>query len=211
MAPRRCTGPCSDPIKRLVDLLLRAGANAKAANREGSTPLWLASVNGDAAIIEALIKAGADANEKLPLGRTPLMEASRTGNVDAMKVLLDHGADLNAKETLRGTTPLMWAADEGHAPAIQLLIEHGADIKARRIRLSAEEARRSGNRTIREKRSRRRARLSLPESALDLGDSRLAAALCIAGGRVAWRRGAPAEARWLGRPGSERLRTGGSR
>ena len=92
--------------------------------------MWLASVNGDAAIIEALIKGGADPNEKHPLGRTPLMEASRTGNVDAMKVLLDHGADVNAKETLRGTTPLMWAADEGHAPAIKLLIERGADIKA---------------------------------------------------------------------------------
>ena len=37
--------------KEMVDLLLRAGANATAANREGSTPLWLASVNGDAAII----------------------------------------------------------------------------------------------------------------------------------------------------------------
>ena len=36
--------------KEIADMLLRAGANAKAANREGSTPLWLASVNGDAAI-----------------------------------------------------------------------------------------------------------------------------------------------------------------
>ena len=33
----------------LADLLIDAGANAKAANREGATPLWLASVNGDAA------------------------------------------------------------------------------------------------------------------------------------------------------------------
>ena len=60
---------------------------AKAANREGSTPLWLASVNGDAAMIEALLTAGADPNETLPLGRTPLMTAARTGNVAAMKVL----------------------------------------------------------------------------------------------------------------------------
>jgi uncharacterized protein len=115
----------------MVDILLRAGANPKAANREGSTPLWLASVNGDAATIEALIKAGADANELLPLGRTPVMAAARTGNVDAIKVLIDHGANVNAKETLRGTTPLMWAADEGHALAIQLLIQRGADFKAR--------------------------------------------------------------------------------
>src|SRR5207244_6667627 len=95
------------------------------------TPLWLASISGDAAIIDALLKAGADPNEHLPMGRTPLMAASRTGNVDAMKVLLDRGADVSARETLRGTTPLMWAADEGHAPAIQLLIQRGADIKDR--------------------------------------------------------------------------------
>ena len=111
-------------------LLIRAGANAKAANREGATPLWLASVNGDAAIIAALLTAGADPNETLPLGRSPLMVASRTGNVEAMKVLIDRGADVNAKETLRGTTPLMWAADEAHPAAVQLLIQRGADIKA---------------------------------------------------------------------------------
>jgi uncharacterized protein len=49
------------------------------------TPLWLASVNGDAALIRALLDAGADPNEALPLGRTPLMLAARTGHVDAMK------------------------------------------------------------------------------------------------------------------------------
>src|SRR4029453_12711109 len=111
--------------------LVRAGANPKAANREGSTPMWLSSVNGAAAILSALLEAGADVNEKLPLGRSPLMVASRTGNVAAMKVLIDAGADVNAKETQRGTTPLMWAADEGHADAVKLLIERGADIKAR--------------------------------------------------------------------------------
>src|ERR1700722_16961175 len=34
--------------KEMVDILIRAGANAKAANREGSTPLWLAGGNGGA-------------------------------------------------------------------------------------------------------------------------------------------------------------------
>ena len=32
----------------LAEILLQAGANPKAANREGATPLWLSSVNGDA-------------------------------------------------------------------------------------------------------------------------------------------------------------------
>src|SRR5262247_2924554 len=35
----------------LVDRLIRAGANAKATNRYGIAPLYLASANGNAAII----------------------------------------------------------------------------------------------------------------------------------------------------------------
>src|SRR5262245_66496743 len=35
----------------LVDRLIRAGANVKAANRYGITPLYLASVNGNAVIV----------------------------------------------------------------------------------------------------------------------------------------------------------------
>ena len=46
----------------LTDRLIRAGADVKAANRYGVTPLYLACVNGNAAIIERLLKAGADAN-----------------------------------------------------------------------------------------------------------------------------------------------------
>ena len=46
----------------LVDLLLGAGANARASTRYNITPLYLAAVNGNAAIMERLLKAGADPN-----------------------------------------------------------------------------------------------------------------------------------------------------
>ena len=42
-------------------LLLRAGADAKRANRTGVTPLYLACANGNAAMIRLLLDAGADA------------------------------------------------------------------------------------------------------------------------------------------------------
>ena len=40
-----------------ADLLIRAGANVKAANREGATPLFMASLYGNATMIERLLKA----------------------------------------------------------------------------------------------------------------------------------------------------------
>ena len=63
-ARRRCTGPLrADDVGHGPALLLKAGANANAANRYGMTPLSLAAINGNAAMLEALLAAGADANE----------------------------------------------------------------------------------------------------------------------------------------------------
>ena len=116
----------------MADLLLGSGANVRAVNRFGVTPLALSCVNGNAAMIERLLKAGADPNAALSeLGEPPLMMASRTGNVDAVKVLLDHGAAVSAKETSKGHNALLWAAAEGHPAVVKLLLEHGADVNAR--------------------------------------------------------------------------------
>jgi len=115
-----------------AELLIRAGANVAAATRAGATPLDLAAINGNAAMMEKLIKAGADPNTKLTkYGDTVLMMAARTGKPDAIKVLLNHGAQINATETWGGTTALMWAASESHPDAVKLLIDGGANVNAR--------------------------------------------------------------------------------
>lgn len=116
----------------LTDLLIRAGANVSAANQAGATPLLLATINGNATLIERLIAGGADPNAPLTKSAdTALMMASRTGKIEAVKVLLDHGAQVNAKETWGGTTPLMWAISERHSDVAKLLIDHGADVNAK--------------------------------------------------------------------------------
>jgi uncharacterized protein len=114
----------------IVDLLLRAGADVKAANRYGVTAVYLACQNGNAAMIETLLKAGADANAAITENETALMTAARTGVVEAATVLLDHGAQVDAREAWRGETALMWAVAEGHADMARVLIAHGADVNA---------------------------------------------------------------------------------
>src|SRR5580658_7131213 len=115
-----------------ADLLIRAGAKVSAANREGATPLMLASINGNAAMIEKLIQAGADPNAALTkFGDTALMMTARTGKTDAVKTLLDHAAQVNAKETWGGTSALMWAVSERHPAVVKLLIDKGADVNAK--------------------------------------------------------------------------------
>jgi uncharacterized protein len=115
----------------LVELLLRAGASVKAANRYGVTPLWLACTNGSASTVVLLLKAGADPNTALPEGETVLMTAARTGKLDAVKALVEAGAAVNAREGWHGQTALMWAAVEGYPAVIQALVEGGADVHAR--------------------------------------------------------------------------------
>src|SRR5499426_100812 len=59
-----------------VDLLIRAGANVLAVNREGVTFMQLAAINGTVPMIEKLIKAGVDPNASLSKFRnTTLMLA----------------------------------------------------------------------------------------------------------------------------------------
>jgi ankyrin repeat protein len=112
----------------MAQLLLQAGANVKAATREGAiTPLFMACTNGSAAMVERLLKAGADANSTKSNGTTALMIAAASGSADAVKVLLDHGADLKAKEAAHGQTALMFAAALNRAEVVKLLMKHGAD------------------------------------------------------------------------------------
>ena len=115
-----------------TELLLTAGANVSATNVEGATPLMLAAMNGNAAIIARLVDAGADTNAPLTLnGDTALMLTARTGKNDAVETLLDGGADVNAIESWGGTTALMWAVEENHLDTVAMLLDRGADVNAR--------------------------------------------------------------------------------
>jgi ankyrin repeat protein len=115
---------------RMVEALLRAGADARTANAFGVQPLAVAAVNGNAEILNLLLQAGADPNAGPSAGETTLMTAARTGKVNPVKVLLAHGANVDARDA-RGQTALMWAASRNNAGVVRLLVEGGADINLR--------------------------------------------------------------------------------
>jgi len=126
----------------MAKLLIRAGANVKAATRLGDyTPIFFAAKNGNAEMIELLLKAGSDVDASNRNGTTPLMLAAGSGKADAVKALLDHGAKVDATDVTNGQTPLMFAAAVNGASAIKLLAERGAALNTLSKILEARDSR----------------------------------------------------------------------
>ncbi len=115
----------------MVESLLGAGADPKAVDRYGLTPVSLACSNANAVILKRLLDAGADPNSPDPQGTTALMIAARTdGGTEAVKLLFERGAAVNARDSLQSTA-LMWAVRSNHPEVVDLLIHHDAEVNAR--------------------------------------------------------------------------------
>ena len=124
---------------RILELLLKYGADVSMKNNLGRTPLHssiLYDTSYETKIVEmaeVLLKRGADPNTKDKDGRTPLHTgAYHTHNqtsVETAEVLLKHGADPNAKDK-DGRTPLHRAALNSNPYSrkfAEVLLKHGAD------------------------------------------------------------------------------------
>ncbi|MET8330211.1 ankyrin repeat domain-containing protein [Streptomyces sp. NPDC005181] len=113
-----------------VKALLRAGADPERADSEGTTPLYVASVNGQAEIARLLLVAGACPDtESSGLGSdgTPLCAAACWGYTETVRELLAHGADPDLHEDHgTGRSPLDWAIGGPHPETAALLITAGA-------------------------------------------------------------------------------------
>jgi ankyrin repeat protein len=92
-------------------------------NSADESPLMLASLQGELALVKALIARGADVNKP---GWAPLHYAATNGQLEVMQLLLDEYAYIDAASP-NGSTPLMMAAQYGSDTAVKLLLEAGAD------------------------------------------------------------------------------------
>ncbi len=79
---------------RVIDLLLRSGADPNAPDEHGTTPLMMAAAAGNPEAVEILIEHGASVNAREGAhGQTALMFAASLGRAGAIRVLTAHGAD----------------------------------------------------------------------------------------------------------------------
>lgn len=109
---------------------LSQGADAKAREPDGTTPLHYAAHFADRGLIAALLKAKADPNAVNDFGARPLAEAAATGDAESLRLLLKAGADVESANP-EGQTALMVVARTGKVDAAQLLLKAGAKVDAR--------------------------------------------------------------------------------
>ncbi|PNP80118.1 hypothetical protein FNYG_06542 [Fusarium nygamai] len=113
----------------MAKILLEKGANARAADNAGWTPLHMASENGHVEITKLLLENGANARAADNAGWTPLHRASHNGHIELARLLLEKGADAMAADNF-GRIPLHMASKNGHVEIVKLLLGKGADARA---------------------------------------------------------------------------------
>ncbi|MBQ1114162.1 ankyrin repeat domain-containing protein [Streptomyces sp. C3-3] len=107
---------------------LRSGAPAESSDEEGTTALYLASVQDRLEAVRLLLAAGADPNRASGPGASdlPLCGAACGGHTEVVEALLSAGAKPDLREEF-GFTALRWAVGLGQAPTVEALLAHGAD------------------------------------------------------------------------------------
>jgi ankyrin repeat protein len=130
---RAADAPVADAAERAdwprVAALVRARADVKGTQADGTTALHWAAYHDDRDATKLLLDAGADAKAGNRYGVTPLALACTNGDADVVRRLLAAGADPNS--VLRGgETALMTAARTGRVDAVRALLGAGAKVGA---------------------------------------------------------------------------------
>ena len=125
---------CVEGHQHLVEWLSSQVSGAvDAEDKDGWTPLMLASRWGFPDIVQYLLGRGADANH---LSRDvsavgALHTSSRWGHEDVVRKLLEGGAQSSLRSTYNGMTPLHFAAMMDRTDVLKVLAAGGADLEAK--------------------------------------------------------------------------------
>ena len=114
----------SGDLQTLCSLFEQVEVNAR--GEDGDSPLHIACLYGQTAVVEECIKRGADVNVRDEDDSTPLHDACAGGFATIVAQLLQQGASVSAKDT-EEDTPIHHAARGGHAAVVQQLLTATSD------------------------------------------------------------------------------------
>ena len=118
-----------------VRFLVEEGVNKTDADKDGQTPLMLATQNDHLAVVQFLEEPQPTDSDKDDMllakkglnTRDALRAAAKRGAVDAVRFLVEEGVSKDDGNVV-GWTPLMFAAYNGQLAVVQYLLEQGVDI-----------------------------------------------------------------------------------
>jgi len=97
-------------------------------NKQGKTPLLIATEKKNISMVDYLLEAGANPNiADYRTGLTPLMIASREGDGNLVWLLIKYRAEINAISRM-GCSPLSLAIGKNHHSIVQILMNAGANV-----------------------------------------------------------------------------------
>jgi ankyrin repeat protein/DNA-binding beta-propeller fold protein YncE len=111
--------------RAVVERLLRAKGDVRAAGDDGMQPLHLAAFRASGEIATLLLDSEADVNARDANAATPLHAAAAQGNVPVAAVLLARGAYVNPIDD-QGRTPLDYSYGRSDRELVDLLVRRGA-------------------------------------------------------------------------------------
>ena len=106
---------------KIVELLVKSGANLDKKDSYWRTPLILACKYGYSQLAEYLIKCGAKINKCDNSNNSPLHYACAFGNFQCVKVLLENGADINCLNMWKNL-PIEIALLKNHLGIVNYLV-----------------------------------------------------------------------------------------
>lgn len=110
-----------------MKMLLTAGADISAKNKDGDMPIHIAP---NVEILQLLLDHGASANALTSDGQTPLFHAAQDGAEDRVALLLKHGVDVNKADKTGVTALHLCLQGRKGAKVLPLLLDAGANVNA---------------------------------------------------------------------------------
>ncbi|XP_032824831.2 ankyrin repeat and death domain-containing protein 1B isoform X3 [Petromyzon marinus] len=115
--------------RKVVQMLVSAGAKVTCENKSGLTVLHCAAQRGHAAVMQFIIEdlEDLDIDKTTKLGQTALHLTAEEGQLQAVEYLLSCGSSLAMRDK-DNNSPLHLAAGRGHLAVVKKLLEAGAEM-----------------------------------------------------------------------------------